>query len=234
MATGSAGCRRSGGRRRSSGSGAAGGLGEGADQVLVGSERRQLGEAVRGGVGGPGQRSEVQVSTKGENHDGSSSRVARTLTNQSSPSIRVKSQLMQYRQKRWRAAPCRPPITGSPAVTMLGRKGLGEEAVEAGEARGPPAERAQTGGVHDAGRRPLGAGRKRMQAAGAGPDAGEEVVAVEQEVGDVADAGRRGQREQDGGGEVGAVDLGGDPRRDRLRRAGSGRRDPAICAAGPP
>ena len=36
-------------------SGAGGGLGEGADQVLVGSERRQLGGAVRGGVGGPGQ-----------------------------------------------------------------------------------------------------------------------------------------------------------------------------------
>ena len=52
-----------------------------------------------------------------------------------------------------------------------------------------------------------------MQAAGPGPDAGEEVVAVEQQIGDVAGAGRRGQRQHDGGGEVGAMYLGGDPRR---------------------
>ena len=58
-----------------------------------------------------------------------------------------------------------------------------------------------------------------MRAAGEPPHAREEVVAVEQQVGDVEGAdGPRVEREQDGGGEVGAVHLGRDPRRDRSPR----------------
>ena len=70
------------------------------------------------------------------------------------------------------------------------------------------------------GRRAFGARRRRVRAAGQGLDAGEEVVAVEQEVGDVEGAGLGAvEEEEDGGGEVGAVDLGGDARRRSARRA---------------
>ena len=71
-----------------------------------------------------------------------------------------------------------------------------------------------------------------MRAAGAGPDAGQQVVAVEEEVGDVVGAGRRGEGEEDGGGEVGAVDLGGDARRDGIAAQVAGEeRLPFVRAA---
>ena len=47
-------------------------------------------------------------------------------------------------------------------------------------------------------------------------DAREQVVAVEEDVGDVERAGRGVEREQDGSGEVGAVHLGREAGRDRL------------------
>ena len=95
------------------------------------------------------------------------------------------------------------------------RAGLGEERVEAGQAAGPPAESAQPVGAHHAGGRAFGARRRRVRAAGQHPDAGEEVVAVEQEVGGVdGTGGGRLEEEDHGGGEVVAVDLGGDARGD--------------------
>ena len=40
------------------------------------------------------------------------------------PSGRVNIQLMQCGQKKWRVAPCSPPITGSPAVTSNPSAGI--------------------------------------------------------------------------------------------------------------
>jgi hypothetical protein len=48
------------------------------------------------------------------------------------PSGRVNIQLMQKGQKKWRVAPCSPPMTGSPSITAkpsLGIAALKEKAL---------------------------------------------------------------------------------------------------------
>ena len=115
------------------------------------------------------------------------------------------------------------------------RASASEPGVELRPAAGAPAEGAQAAGGHAAGGRAFGAGRRGVRAGGEGLDAGEEVVAVEEEVGDVEGAGLgAGEEEEGGGGEVVAVDLGGDARGDGVAAEVGGEEGLPICAGAPP
>ena len=97
------------------------------EQHRVILHRRKLGVTVHRRCRYPRQFALVQVSTKGENQDTSSSMVARTFTNSGRKRVtisggRVNIQLMHDGQKKCRSCGSRrPPSTGSPRVTSKPR-----------------------------------------------------------------------------------------------------------------